>query len=160
MIGLVTSPSSPPVLYLDGVGSPLPCPSPASETVAGGYLMAGTGTGLYYGVPLMALYDFLGFCLYSGTVDESQAMEVSTRMLPRVKPAVNVVADGDSITQGTGSVFGHSMLRYVQPMLSEARGPHLHGAVRLPLHLRPRPRHSPDPHHLRRRPPLTGPRTS
>ncbi len=123
VLGLVTSPGATPTIYLDGVshtattnyGSTV---DPSSVTCSGGYLMAGTGTGLYYGISLCANYNFLGFALYSGTVSPSLASTISSSMLPRTVPAYNIVADGDSITQGTGSVDGYNMLHYLEPLLN------------------------------------------
>jgi uncharacterized repeat protein (TIGR02543 family) len=118
VVGLVTSPGSAPLLYLDGVGHSSGGTVPPSTTCSGGYLLAGTGTGLYYGIPLFAQYNFLGFALYSGTVSSSTATTISNTMLPRTAPAYNIVADGDSITQGTGSIYGYNMLHYVEPLLN------------------------------------------
>jgi lysophospholipase L1-like esterase len=124
VVGLVTSPGVTPAIYLDGVAHPAnsnysATTIPASANCAGGYLMAGTGTGLYYGVPLWGQYNFLAFALYNGTVNASTAATMSTTMLPRTVPPINIVGDGDSITQGTGSVYGYNMLHFVEPLLSQ-----------------------------------------
>ena len=118
VIGLVTSPNASPLLYLDGVAHTPPAASiPASATCCGGYLMAGTGTQLFYGMGLFGYYNFLSFALYSGTVDAATAASVSSAMLPRTVPSYNIVADGDSITQGTGAVLGWNMLHHLEPLL-------------------------------------------
>jgi fibronectin type 3 domain-containing protein/lysophospholipase L1-like esterase len=118
VIGLTTNPGSAPTLYLDGVSYASGGTAPASTTCSGGYLLAGTGSGLYYGIPLFGQYNFLAFALYSGTVVPSTATTISTAMLPHAAPTVNIVADGDSITQGTGSVYNYNMLHYLEPQLN------------------------------------------
>lgn len=125
VIGLVSSPSAVPVIYLDGVahsaadvtGSSVTGPT-APANCGGGYLMAGTGTGNYYGIPLDAGYNFLAFAVYSGTVDATEAATISNALLPRTVPAYNVLIDGDSITQGTGSIYDYNMAHYVEPLLN------------------------------------------
>jgi lysophospholipase L1-like esterase len=125
VLGLVTAPSANPLIYVDGTSHPATDAAsgnttiPVSGTVSGGYLIAGTGTGLYFGVPLWGQYNFLGFELYSGTVSPTTAASISSAMLPRTVPSINIVGDGDSITQGTGSVYGYNMLHFVEPLLSQ-----------------------------------------
>jgi lysophospholipase L1-like esterase len=124
VVGLVTSPGATPVIYLDGTGHSATSNYtttviPASANCSGGYLLAGTGTGIYYGIPLFGVYNFLGFALYSGAVDAATAASVSTTMRARgTPPAYNIVADGDSITQGTGSIYGYNMVHYLEPLLN------------------------------------------
>jgi lysophospholipase L1-like esterase len=126
VLGLVTAPGATPLIYVDGTSHPATdiasgnTTIPVSATVSGGYLMAGTGTGIYYGVPLWAQYNFLGFELYSGTVSASTAATISNTMLPRSAPSINIVGDGDSITQGTGGVYGYNMLHFLEPLLSQS----------------------------------------
>jgi lysophospholipase L1-like esterase len=118
VVGLVTSPGSAPLIYLDGVSHSSGGTAPASANCSGGYLLAGVGTGYFYGIPLFANYNFLGFALYSGTVSSSTAASISSTMLPRTVPAFNIVASGDSITQGTGSIDGWNTLHYAEPLLN------------------------------------------
>jgi hypothetical protein len=118
VVGLVTSPGSAPLIYLDGVSHSSGGTAPASANCSGGYLLAGVGTGYFYGIPLFANYNFLGFALYSGTVSSSTAASISSTMLPRAVPAFNIVASGDSITQGTGAIDGWNTLHYAEPLLN------------------------------------------
>ena len=117
VLGLVSSPTVAPTVYVNGVAHVIGTTGTASATVSGGYLMAGTGTGLYYGISLFATYNFLGFELYNGTVSAAQASTISTAMIPHVMHRYNLVGDGDSITQGTGDTFGQNMLHDVDPLL-------------------------------------------
>ena len=117
VIGLVSSNTAAPVVYFDGVAHAVGGSATPSITISGGYLMAGTGTGLYYGIGLFATYNFLGFELYNGSVSASTAASISAAMTPQTPEPYNLVGDGDSITQGTGDVYGFNMLRYVEPLL-------------------------------------------
>jgi uncharacterized repeat protein (TIGR02543 family) len=120
VIGLVSSPSSAPLLYLDGVShlGNTTGTAAASANCSGGYLLAGNGSGNIYEQPLYGQYSFLAFAVYSGTVSPSAAASISSTMLPRTVPTVNIVASGDSITQGTGTVYSYNMLRQVEPLLN------------------------------------------
>lgn len=120
VLGLVTTPGAPATIYLDGVSHSAGGAPPASVPCAGGYLMAGTGTALYYGQSLYGEYNFLAFSLYSGAVDSATAASISNSLLSRgTIPTINIVADGDSITQGTGSTLGWNTIRYLEPQLNE-----------------------------------------
>lgn len=118
VVGLVTTPGSAPTLYLDGVAHPSGGSVPTSVICSGGYLMAGNSTSSYYGQALYGLYNFLGFAVYSGPVSASTAASISNAMLPRTTPSYNIVADGDSITQGTGSLYGWDTMRYLETLLN------------------------------------------
>ena len=118
VVGLTTSPGSAPTLYLDGIIHGSGGTAPPSVTCAGGYLLGGNGSASFYGIPLYSQYNFLGFALYSGTVPSTTAATISSAMLPHTMPSFNIVADGDSITQGTGAVDGYNMLHYVAPLLN------------------------------------------
>jgi uncharacterized repeat protein (TIGR02543 family) len=120
VLGLVSSPSSSPLIYLDGVshlGNTSNTPA-VSANCSGGYLLAGNGSGNIYEQALYGQYNFLAFAVYSGTVSPSTAASISNTMLPRTVPTVNIVASGDSITQGTGTVYSYNMLRQVEPLLN------------------------------------------
>lgn len=119
VLGLVTTPGAAATLYLDGVAHTAGGSAPQATTCTGGYLLAGTGTSYYFGGPLLAKYNFLGFVVYNGTVDAATAQSISNTLLPRTVPLINIVADGDSITQGTGDNYGWDTIRYVEPLLSQ-----------------------------------------
>jgi lysophospholipase L1-like esterase len=119
VVGMVTAPGTAPLLYLDGVSHATGGTAPVSAICSGGYLLAGTGSALYYGQSLFAQYNLLGFELYAGAVNSSTAATISSSMLSRgTIPSFNIVTDGDSITQGIGSIYGYNMIRYTEPLLN------------------------------------------
>lgn len=119
VVGLVTTPGSTPTLYIDGVSHDTGGNVPTSATCSGGYLMAGTGSGLFYSQSLFAQFNFLAFEVYNGTVSPSSASSISNTMLPRTIPSINIVVDGDSVTQGLDAVYGWEMIRYAEPLLNQ-----------------------------------------
>jgi hypothetical protein len=54
VLGVVTSPGAPATIYTDGIAHSAGGTAPPSVPCTGGYLMAGTGSALYYGMSLFA----------------------------------------------------------------------------------------------------------
>jgi lysophospholipase L1-like esterase len=115
VIGLVTSPSAPPELYLDGIGYP-GSSGLAAETLTGGTILGGINSVAGY-YPYTAYTNFLGIEIFASTLTQSQVQTVSSAMLPRTFPTVSLIADGDSIMRGQCAVYGHAAVRYAEPSL-------------------------------------------
>jgi lysophospholipase L1-like esterase len=111
VVAMATSPTAPVELYVDGVGYTGGANLP-SIVLSGGTLLGGAKS-LY-----ISYSNFLSFELYNSTLTQSQVQTISSSLIPRSHPTVNIVGDGDSITEGHCATYGRAALRYAEPSLS------------------------------------------
>jgi len=113
VVALASNSSTAPDLYIDGVAysgiSGVP-----SATLSGGTLLGGIRTSY------ASYSNFLAFEVFNSTLTQSEVQTISTALIPRTAPTVNIVGDGDSITEGHCATYGRAALRYAEPSLSVA----------------------------------------
>jgi lysophospholipase L1-like esterase len=112
VLALTSSPTAVPELYMDSVAYP-GVSNIASVTLTGGTLMGGINSNN------TTYANFLGFEVFAETLTQAQVSTFSSALIPRSAPSVNIVADGDSITEGHCATNGRAALRYAEPSLSQ-----------------------------------------